>query len=85
MLCQLFNQIDRVFRPNKEAETNRKEAISIKKLGQGDGAWSTCITVLGGDLYTISHLLHLPPRRQDKVAAALAAILRKARTTSLHK
>ena len=63
MICHLFNQIDRVFRPNEEADTNRKEAISLKKMGQGDGEWSTRITVLGWDLETIAHLLYLPPRR----------------------
>ena len=47
MLRHVFHQIDRVFRPNEEADTNRKYPISLKKLGQGDGAWSTQKTVLG--------------------------------------
>ena len=42
-------------------------------------------TVAGWDLDTIANLLRLPPRRQDKVAAALAAIPRKAHYTSLRK
>ena len=63
MICHLFNQIDRVFRPNEEADTNRKYSISLKKLVQGDGAYSTRKTVLRWDLDTISHLLYLPPRR----------------------
>ena len=33
----------------------------------------------------ISHLLHLPSRQEDKVAATLAGIPRKTRTTSLRK
>ena len=49
------------------------------------GAWSTHKTILGWDLDTISHLICIPPRRQDKVAAALAAITRKAGTTSMRK
>ena len=85
MLCHLFHQINLVFRPNEEADTNRKYATSLKKLGQGDGAWYTWKTVLGWYLDTIYHLLRLPPRRQDNVAAALADIPRKVRTTSLHK
>ena len=85
MLRHLFHQIDPVFRPNEEADTNQKYPIYLKKLGQGDGACSTQNTVLGWDLDTIDHLLCLPPRQQEKVAAALAAILRKARTTSLRK
>ena len=79
----LFHKIDRVFCRNKEAETNRKYPISLKNMGQVDGSWSTRKTVLGWDLGTISHLLSLPPRRQEKVAAALAAIPRKVHTTSL--
>ena len=47
MLCHLFNQIDRLLRPNEEEDTNLKEAIYLMKLGQGDGAWSTRKTVLG--------------------------------------
>ena len=52
MLCHLFNQIDRLFRPNEEADTKLKEAIYLMNLGQGDGAWSTRKTVLGWDLDT---------------------------------
>ena len=78
-------KIDRVFRPNKEADTHRKEPIYLKKIGQGDGAWSTQKTVLGWDLDTIAHLLCLPPTRQDKVAAALVAIPWEAHTTYLRK
>ena len=38
MLRHLFHQIDRGFCPNKEVDTNRKDPISLNKLGQGDGA-----------------------------------------------
>ena len=41
--------------------------------------------VLGWNLDTISNLLHLPPRRQEKVVDTLAAIPRKSCTTSLLK
>ena len=59
--------------------------MSLKNLGQGDGAWYTQKTVLRWGLGTISRLLLLPPRIQDKLAAALASIPRKAHTTSLSK
>ena len=84
ILSHLFHQIDRVFCPNKEAGYNRKYPISLKKLGQGDGAWSTRKTVLGWDLDTTAHLIRIPPTRQDKVTADLTAIPREAHTTSLH-
>ena len=83
MRRHLFHKINWVFHPNKEADTNRKTPISLNKLGQGYGARSTRKTFLGWDLDTIAHLLRLPPRQQEKAAAALAAILRKAHTTSL--
>ena len=71
--------------PNKEVVTKRKGTISLKNLGQGDRTWSTWKTVIGWDLDTIAHLLRLPSRQQEKVAAALAAIPRKAHTTSMCK
>ena len=67
MLRHLFHQIYRVFRPNMAADKNRKEPIYRKKLGQGDGAWYTRKTVLGWDLDTISHLLHLPPQETREI------------------
>ena len=85
MLGRLLHKIEIVFRPNKEADTNQKYHISRKKLGQGNGSGSTRKTVLGWDMDKIAHLLCLQPRRQDKVAAALAAIPWKAHTTSLRK
>ena len=83
--CHLFHQIERVFRPKEESDTNSKDPISRNKLGQEDGAWSTRNTVLGWDINTIAHLLCLTPRRKEKVEAALAAIPRKAHSTSLRK
>ena len=62
MLWHLFHHKDRVLRPNKEADTERKDPITRNNLGKGDGDRSTLKTVLGWDLATISHLLRLPPR-----------------------
>ena len=61
MLRHLFHQIEWGKPPNEEANTNCKDPISLKKLVQGDGKWSTWKTVLVWDLDTIYHLLHLPP------------------------
>ena len=33
-LCHFFHQIDRVFCPDKESDTNRKDPIYQNKLGQ---------------------------------------------------
>ena len=45
MIRHLFRTIDRVFHPKAEAENHIKETIYLKKLGQGDVAWSTYKTV----------------------------------------
>ena len=37
MLRHLFHKSDQVFFPNEEGDTNRKDPISLKKLGHGDG------------------------------------------------
>ena len=47
MLCHLFYSINKVFFPNDPEYTHRKEAISTKKLRQGDAAWSTQKVILG--------------------------------------
>ena len=67
MIWHLFNNIDRVFRPNKAKYTDSKEPILLKKIGQVDGAWSTQKTVMGWNLDTVTHLIHLPPNSQAEV------------------
>ena len=62
MLRHLFQKIDWVFCSNKESDTNRKDPISLKNMGQGDGSWSTQKTFLRWDLDTIYNLLRLTPR-----------------------
>ena len=47
LLWRIFHKIYRLFLPNKETDTDSKEPISLKKVGQVDGAWSTQKTVLG--------------------------------------
>ena len=37
MLWRLLHQVDWVFLPKKEADTNRKDPISLNNLIQGDG------------------------------------------------
>ena len=64
IIWHLFHQINQIFRPNEEAETNSKYPISQKKLGKGDWARSTRKTVLRWDLDTIAHLLRLQTRRK---------------------
>ena len=81
MLWHLFSQIKKVSRPNESSKTDRKEPISLKKLGKGDGAWSTKKTVLGWNLDNDTQLLRLPPNRQAKVKADLDATPKISHTT----
>ena len=85
MIWNLFNQIYKVFRPNEATDTDRKEPISLKKLGQGGWAWSTQKTVLGWNLDTVAQLLHPLLNQKAKVHAALKAIPKTSHTTSLPK
>lgn len=50
----------------------RQELISTKKLGKGDGCWSTQKQVLGWDIDTVKHTINLPPRRAKRLAEILA-------------
>ena len=43
----LFHCIDRVLRPNDDADAGRQEPNSLKKLRNGDAFFSTCKKVLG--------------------------------------
>ena len=85
MIHHLFRSIDKVFRTNVYTDGLSKEPISMKKLRQGDTAWSTKKTVLGWELDTLEHHLRLTPKRKSKVRVALDAIPAAAHQVSLRK
>ena len=73
----LLNAIDGVFRQlDPEDAPSRREAISVKKLLQGDATWSTCKLILGWILDSVAMTLTLPPRRTERLAEILADIPR---------
>ena len=82
----LFESIDRVLRPLAPNDNpKRKEPNSTKKLGKGDGAWTTRKVVLGWVLDTISRTIDLPPHRLERLSEILDSIPRHQRRTSRKK
>ena len=64
----LMHVIDDVFRPLHPGDIDaRKEPISVKKLRQGDAAWSTQKEILGWLIDTESMTLRLTKRRHTRL------------------
>jgi hypothetical protein len=71
----LMEAIDDIFRPLDAADSPaRKEPISVKKLRQGDAAWSTVKNVLGWIIDSANMTLTLPKRRLERLAELLASV-----------
>ena len=69
-----LHSIDKVLRPLSPSDgPNRKEPVSVKKLGQGDACWATQKTILGWDFDTVEGTLNLPPHRLDRLYSLLDA------------
>ena len=64
----LLHAIDTVLAQPNLDETHRNEAISLKKLLQGDGSWNTRKVILGWIVDTIRHTIELPPHRKETLA-----------------
>ena len=81
----LFHAIDSVLRPNDAADAaaGRKDPISAKKLGKGDGAWETTKLILGWLVDTVEGTIKLPPHRVDRLRDILAAFPRSRRRASI--
>ena len=64
----LLHAIDAVLAQPALDEPHRNEAISLKKLLQGDGSWNTRKIILGWIVDTIRHTIELPPHRKETLA-----------------
>jgi hypothetical protein len=54
--------IDEVFRPlHLQDPPHRKEPASVKKMLKGEACWETRKRILGWDVDTADHTIHLPP------------------------
>ena len=65
---QLLHHIDRVLAQPAIDEKHRNEAVSLKKLLQGNGSWNTRKVILGWIVDTIPHTIELPPHRKETLA-----------------
>lgn len=82
----LFDCIDQVIRPLEPLDNpKRKEPNSIKKLGKGDGAWSTRKIILGWLIDTERRTIELPPHRRGRLEEILAEFSPGQRRTSRRK
>ena len=64
----LLHAVDEVLSQPTPDEKHRAEAISLKKLLQGDGSWSTRKLILGWILDTVRQTIELPPHRKETLA-----------------
>ena len=64
----LLHAIDQVLARPAADEPHRNEAVSLKKLLQGDGSWSTRKLILGWIVDTVRQTIELPPHRKETLA-----------------
>jgi hypothetical protein len=61
----LLKAIDDVLARPQADEPHRTEAVSLKKLVQGDGSWGTRKLILGWIVDTLRQTIKLPPSQRD--------------------
>ena len=77
----LFHAIDSVLaQPNVSAD-KRREALSLKKMMQGDGCWSTRKVLLGWIVDTVRQTLELPPHRKQTLNDIFSSLASKKRVS----
>ncbi len=84
--CTLLEAVDEVFWPLSPSDPpTQREPVSIKKLLEGDGSWSTIKLVLGWILHTESLTIRLPPHRVERLWEILDEIPPTQRWISIKK
>ena len=63
----LYHAIDKVLATPEVSDDQRLEALSLKKLKKGDGAWSTRKELLGWVVDTLKQTLELPAHRKHEL------------------
>ena len=76
--------VDAVLSTPDVSDTDRNEAVSMKKLLKGDGAWETRKLILGWIVNTIRQTIELPPHRKLALAEIFSD-LATAKRVSQHK
>ena len=64
----LLKAIDDILAQPQLDEAHRNEAISLKKLLQGDGSWATRKLILGWIIDTLRQTIELPAHRKETLA-----------------
>ena len=89
VLRSALHSIDEVFRPLTSGDPpDRKEPSSVKKMLEGDAAWSTQKRLLGSDFDTELMTLNLPPHRIERlreVVSWIQAPKKRLPTTKWHQ
>jgi len=75
--CTIMHGIHSVFPPPGPNDDPEDEPISIKKLRQGDGLWSTKKEILGWLFDGVLWCLSLPTEKVTKIKATLMQLSRK--------
>ena len=78
----LLHAVDQVLATPEVSPHPRNEAISLKKLKQGDGSWATRKVVLGWVLDTLRQTIELPPHRKLALAQIFADLNGKRRVSA---
>ena len=65
----LLHAIDQVLATPDETVETRLEAISLKKLLEGEGSWNTRKVILGWIVDTVRQTIELPAHRKQALAA----------------
>ena len=70
----LLTAIDEALARPTASETHRNEAISLKKLIQGDGSWATRQLILGWIIDILRQTLELPAHRKLSLAEIFTSL-----------
>ena len=77
----LLKAIDDVLARPQADEPHRTEAVSLKKLVQGDGSWGTRKLILGWIVDTLRQTIELPPHRKATLAQIFTDLSRTKRVS----
>ena len=77
----LFHAIDSVLAQPDVSTDKRREALSLKKMMQGDGCWSTRKVLLGWIVDTVRQTLELPPHRKQALNDIFSTLASKKRVS----
>ena len=81
MRRHLLWAVDAILATPDVSDTQRNEAVSLKKLLKGDGAWETRKLLLGWIVDTVRQTIELPPHRKAELAQIFADLATTSRVS----